>query len=206
MSELNLIQLVTDFSSEYMKKYNDPSHDFAHVLRVKNMALKLAKASNVTNKYRLEIIEIAALLHDVADHKFMEKDENRDKIITDLLKDHLDMKQIDTICNIVKNVSFTNEIKIGKEEMEKVVGSYPDLVFVQDSDRLDAIGSIGVLRCSSYGGANNRPLQKSIDHFEEKLFKLGDYVKTDAAKPIMKERIQFMYEFKRQYERELELL
>ena len=202
----NLIQLVTDFSSEYMKRYEDPSHDFAHVLRVKNMAIKLANMDNIKNKYRLQTIEIAALLHDVADHKFAEKDENRDEIITDLLKDHLDMKQIDTICNIVKNVSYTNEITIGKDEMEKLVGMYPDLVYVSDADKIDAIGSIGVLRASSYGGVKKRSLSQTIDHFKEKLFKLGDYVKTDAAKPIMKERIAFMWEFKNQYESELELL
>jgi uncharacterized protein len=185
-----------------MKKYGDPCHDFAHVLRVKNMAMKLATMANIKNKYRLQTIEIAALLHDVADHKFAEKDENRDEIITDLLENHLDMKQIDTICNIVKNVSYTNEITIGEEEMEKIVGMYPDLVFVQDADRLDAVGAIGVLRASSYGGYKNRPLQKSIDHFDEKLFKLGYYVKTDAAKAIMEERIKFMKMFKVQYNHE----
>jgi uncharacterized protein len=199
----NLIQLVTEFSSEYMKKYKDPSHDFAHVLRVKNMAMKLASIDNITDKDRLQTIAIAALLHDVADHKLAEKDENRDEIITDLLKDHLDMKQINTICNIVKNVSYTNEITIGRVEMKKIVTTYPDLVYVLDADRIDSIGALGVLRASSYGGFKNRPLQKSIDHFDEKLFKLGNYVKTDAAKAIMEERIQFMKMFKAQYESEL---
>ena len=198
----NLIQLVTKFSSEYMKRYSDPSHDFAHVIRVKNMAMKLAAMNNVTDENRLQIIEIAAWLHDVADHKLAEKDENRDEIIKDLLSGYLDDQKIDTICNIVKNVSFTNEIKIGKNEMDKIVKQYPDLIFVQDADRIDAVG-VGSWIASSYGGFKNRLLQKSIDHFDEKLFKLGDYAKTDAAKSIMEERIEFMKKFKSQYELKL---
>jgi uncharacterized protein len=198
-----LIKVVEDFASEYMKKYCDPCHDFEHVLRVKNMALKLAYMENIVDETRLQNITIAALLHDVADHKIAAAGENRKEIITNLLDSYLDINEINTIYTIVKNVSYSNEIKIGELEMNKLIQEYPDLSIVQDADRIDAIGAIGVMRTSSYSGFRNKPLRSSIEHFDEKLLQLGKYMKTNSGREIANNRIEFMKQFVVQYQSEI---
>jgi uncharacterized protein len=197
-----IIEIVQDFVKQYMENYNDPCHDYNHALRVKKTALNLAVYDKV-DQNSLLIVALGALLHDIADHKMIKKGENRSKIIFNLLNPHIDIYTTYKVIKIVENVSYSNEMKIGPVIMNKILREVPELKYVQDADRIDAIGAIGVMRVSSYGGSHNRPIQTSMDHFDEKLLHVGKYMKTDIGRNIASSRIEFMKKFKEQYKMEI---
>ena len=80
-----------------------------------------------------------------------------------------------------------------------------EIRIVQDADRIDAMGAIGIARTFAFGGANNRPLEESLAHFDEKLLLLYDLLSTDAAKALAKPRWEFLKQFYRQYKQEQEI-
>lgn len=181
-------------------------HDWWHIHRVRNTALSLAKEE----KADLFIVELGALLHDIADHKFHDGDETvGPKVALEWLKSlAVPEDAIHQVCAIIKEVSF----KGAKVEtpMSTIEGEV-----VQDADRLDAIGAIGIARAFAYGGHKNRELYNpdqdptlhdsfeaykndkgaTINHFYEKLFLLKDRMNTKTAKRIAEERHQFMKEY-----------
>jgi len=162
-----------------------PSHDFEHILRVYHNALKLQEAEG--GDYF--IIAMAALLHDVEDHKLSKKPPIREW----LEKNNLSETQIQAICKVVNSVSYSKNLNTVLESIEQKI--------VQDADRLDAIGAIGIARALSYGGEQNRPiycplqmqgatssLVNSIEHFYEKLLLIKDKLNTNTAKKIARKR------------------
>ena len=181
-------------------------HDWWHIHRVRNTALQLAKEENAD----LFIVELAALLHDIADHKFHDGDETiGPKVAAEWLRSiYTDEDTIQNIQQIIKDISFKGA---GVETpMHSLEGE-----IVQDADRLDAIGAIGIGRAFAYGGHKNRemynpevsPTQHSsfeayksdkgptINHFYEKLFLLKDRMNTKAARKMAEERHRFMQEY-----------
>ena len=178
-------------------------HDWWHIVRVRNMALNIA-AKEGGNR---EIIELAALLHDIADHKFHNGDlEAGPRVAAEFLKkEGLSEKTVQAIAHIIREVSFK-----GAGIPDQV--STLEAKIVQDADRLDAIGAIGIARTFAYGGSKNRPLydpsvesemhsdfekyRKStaptINHFYEKLLLLKDRMHTASARQIALERHRFM--------------
>lgn len=194
---------VTKFVYEYMKKY-DPSHNFEHVNRVRNMALHIAKKENIVDTEKLFLIEIAALLHDVADHKYKEKHENRNTIIVNLLVNtDLSHDFIKAVIMIVENVSYSNELKIGPNKMKEILTNYPELAYVQDSDRLDSIGAHGIYRCIVYSITQNKPIESVMSHFDEKLLLIKELMKTNTGKNIAIERTKILEDYKQAYLNEL---
>lgn len=158
-------------------------HDWWHTLRVYNTSMDIAAAEGKGDRL---IIGLAALLHDVADHKFGYTDADREAIITDILTPfELSDSVIEQVIYIVNNLSF----KQGKNKhvLETIEGR-----IVQDADRLDAIGAIGIARAFAYGGHKDRPLydpehsedpdSDTIGHFHEKLLLLKDGMHTEAGK------------------------
>ncbi|MEX0723245.1 MAG: HD domain-containing protein [Gracilimonas sp.] len=181
-------------------------HDWWHIHRVRNTALKLGKAE----KADLFIVELAALLHDIADHKFHDGNEEIGPAMARKWLQDLETEQpiIDHICEIIRDVSFKGaEVETPMKTIEGKV--------VQDADRLDAIGAIGIARAFAYGGHKGRELHNpnipvenhasfetykkstgpTINHFYEKLFLLKDRMNTNAGRKLAKERHQFMEEF-----------
>ncbi|MEX1191016.1 MAG: HD domain-containing protein [Brumimicrobium sp.] len=181
-------------------------HDWYHVDRVRNMALHIQSKEGGD----VEIVEFAALLHDISDHKFNGGDFLKGgKIAKELLLSlNIDKDKVDRISSIVDNVSF------------KGSGVADNMTFlegkiVQDADRLDAIGAIGIARTFAYGGSVGQPIynpniepishdspeeyQKgrshTINHFYEKLLLLKERMHTSTAKTIAKERTKFMEEY-----------
>jgi len=188
-------------------------HDWFHTERVYKTALLIAKTENVDTF----IVSLGALLHDIADSKFHNGDESvGPKTAREFLfKINVDSAVIEHVVNIIENISFK-----GGNEKQKF--NSLELKVIQDADRLDAIGAIGIARCFNYGGYKNRPLYNpdikpnlamskeeykasnapTINHFYEKLLLLKDRMHTKTAKAIALERHNFMLKFLDQFYKE----
>lgn len=191
----------------------DASHDAAHALRVRDLALSLAAEEGLSAPDRLLTVELAALLHDVGDYKYTKNNVEDMSVVEMFLQEvGLDEGQKDEIVAIIKGMGFKNEVS-----NKSIVEPTLEFAIVQDADRLDAIGAIGIARCFTYGGSKNSALhdprilprdslskekymskeekRTSINHFHEKLFKLKDMMKTEAGKRRAEKRHRFMEEF-----------
>ncbi|MCX6732727.1 MAG: HD domain-containing protein [Candidatus Roizmanbacteria bacterium] len=189
-------------------------HDWWHIFRVWNTAKKFSKQEGGN----LFIIELSALLHDIADRKFNEGDVKKgvEKVRIFLISLSLDKKDIDCICEIVKTCSFSSSFL---EDGTRRVMSTLEGQIVQDADRLDAIGAIGIARAFAYGGYKNRELYNpnvkpilhattesytnkvshSINHFYEKLLLLKDLMNTKTAKKLAIKRHRYMELFLKEF-------
>ncbi|ORX99812.1 hypothetical protein BCR34DRAFT_547366 [Clohesyomyces aquaticus] len=200
-----LFKAVNDFAHNYMSQpSHDNSHDYHHILRVVSNANKLLEAelkSNPDVKYDTTVIFLAALLHDVGDYKYAKPGEDVENQISNLLRkegasDELAAK----VQTIVHHVSYTHEVKNPRKVIE-VLSKFPELSIVQDADRLDAIGAVGVGRCFAFGGAKcpDQPMSRAIGHYEEKLYKLSDMMKTASGKAMAIERKKILESFASQF-------
>jgi uncharacterized protein len=140
---------------------HDGSHDWWHVQRVRNLAMKLAQKQIKLQPIDLEVVELAAIFHDVADAKYSHGDENLARmIIQEFLSRHgLGEEKIARIVFIVENLSFRKELSLLDDiGSRSTVPNMIELDIVQDADRLDAIGAIGIARCFTYGGSRDRAI------------------------------------------------
>jgi uncharacterized protein len=200
-----LIAGVEDFVREELKQV-DPSHDWRHICRVRKSALTIYKEEQAAGRF-LEadelVVEIAALMHDVGDFKYSGDHSVGPRKVMDFLSGfanvHLSKEQIEKIVSIVGNISFRHETSHSVD----VVKLPDELRIVQDADRLDAIGAIGIGRCFAFSGARNRPFYNAeggdsataYDHFFEKLFKLKSMMKTETGRNEALRRHAFMVQF-----------
>lgn len=190
-------------------------HDWLHVERVYKNALLIAQGENVDHF----IIALGALLHDIADSKFYDGNETvgPQMAASFLEKQQLDSVSIEHVIQIIKNISF-------KGGNTTASFSSPELDVLQDADRLDAIGAIGIARTFNYGGFKNRKIYDpeikpqldmtpseykaskapTINHFYEKLLLLKDRMNTQTATEIAKKRHQYMVAFLDQFYAEWE--
>lgn len=169
---------------------NSDGHDFDHTMRVYCTAMEIAETEPSCDKL---IVALAALLHDADDYKLFETKNNANARI------FLDSQNVDEatkvrICMAINSVSFS-----------KNKGKCPELLegkIVQDADRLDAIGAIGIARTFAYGGKHGRSLDSSIEHFHEKLLLLKGMMHTEKAKEMAEDRHAFMESFLQEWEKE----
>ena len=190
-------------------------HDWFHIERVYKNALLIAESE----KCDMEIVQLGALLHDIADSKFYNGDESigPKTARTFLEAEKVEPTIIDHVIAIIENISF----KGGKVERQF---SSIELDIVQDADRLDAIGAIGIARTFNYGGFKNRALYNpeiapnltmtkeeyknneapTINHFYEKLLLLKDKMNTQTGKQIAQDRHRYMEDFLEQFYAEWE--
>ena len=197
---------VYRYVEEYMARY-DMSHDFSHILRVlalaKHIMAEELKASPGKDIQKQAVI-IAALLHDVGDKKYVQPGENPEQVVETLLLKHDCSPQfVAMVALIVEHVSYSSEIK-RPQLVKKMVDVHPELAIVQDADRLDAIGAIGIGRAFAYGAAKapGRGMQGSIEHFTEKLENIEGMMKTESGKRLACERTKRLKEFRRWWEEE----
>ena len=193
--EIDCIRKTYTFTEEYFQNPRfDASHDFDHVKRVVNNALTILEKEEESRKRKalpalnpLSVI-LGALLHDVEDKKYMSTESTAgtlQKAVTDM---GLSQSYAEQIQLLADGVSYSSEVK-DPERVKKLIELVPELAVVQDADRLDAIGAIGIGRCFTFGGAKSaRSLEDSLEHFEEKLLKLEGMMKTEAGKAMAKDR------------------
>lgn len=185
-------------------------HDWWHIWRVWQTAKQLAASEQAD----LFIVELAALLHDIGDHKFYNGDETMGEKLTRnwLSKNNVTEDITRHVCQVINEVSFK-----GAGTTSAV--STLEAQVVQDADRLDAIGALGIARAFAYGGHKGREMHNpsippimhatfeaykkntapTLNHFYEKLFLLKDRMHTSAAKRIAEQRHRYMQEFVSQF-------
>ncbi len=208
----NHITLTINFVKEKLEGA-EAGHDWFHIERVWKLSKKIAEKEGGN----LEVIELSALLHDIADPKFHNGDETLAlKISKDFLEEiHVEGELIEQVLFVIKNISFKNRAEAPENPPL-------ELQIVQDADRLDAIGAIGIARTFNFGGFKNNLMyhpeikpnlgmnkeeyKKSngttINHFYEKLLLLKDLMNTETAKKIASERHDFMLQFLDEFYRE----
>lgn len=209
MSDTIIIPQTIAFVKHTLQ-HAEGGHDWFHIERVYNNAKLIAKTENVN----LLVVELAALLHDIADSKFYDGDETiGPKMASEFLNSiHVNTATINHVVAIIENISF-------KGGHTKSSFSSIELDVVQDADRLDAIGAIGIARCFNYGGFKNRAIYDpniapnlkmtkeaykastapSINHFYEKLLLLKDKMNTQTGKTIAAQRHEFMELYLKQF-------
>lgn len=204
-----LIEKTIAFVKEKLKDA-EGGHDWFHIERVYNNAMNIAEHENCN----ITIVALGALLHDIADSKFHGGDETiGPKLAWEFLEaQNVPEETIIHVVNIIENISF----KGGNFERKF---SSIELDVVQDADRLDAIGAIGIARAFNYGGFKNRALydptippnmnmskeeyksavSPTINHFYEKLLLLKDRMNTDSGKQMAQKRHDYMLDFLKEF-------
>ena len=202
-----LIPKVTAFAEQYMSNF-DGSHDFNHVRRVVGLAHQIynetrqEKQENLIfadagSQLDLQVVTLAALLHDVGDRKYLEPGQDSNTLVLATLlgfgaAEDLAIK----VQRVVLGISYSSEIK-DPAQVQALIAKYPELAIVQDADRLDAIGAVGIGRTFTFGGAKTqRSMGDSMQHFEEKLERIEGMMKTKAGKRMAKERTERLKIFK----------
>ncbi|MGC5746965.1 HD domain-containing protein [Chryseobacterium sp. NFX27] len=206
------IENTVEFVKEKLKGA-EAGHDWYHIERVWKLSRKIAAAEDCNQ----EVVELSALLHDIADPKFHNGDES---IAPKVAREFLESQQvseevIEKVLFIIKNISFKNR---GEVPAELPI----ELKIVQDADRIDAIGAIGIGRTFNFGGFKNNPMydpeiqpslnmskdeyKKSngttINHFYEKLLLLKNLMNTEKGKEIAQQRHDYMLGFLDQFYKE----
>ncbi len=171
-------------------KNNSGGHDVVHTLRVYRNAMVIAERETECDK---EIIALAALLHDADDHKLFDTKDNYNTRNW-LESNHVPTDRIERICEVINAVSFS-------QNKGKKPGTIEAMI-VQDADRLDAMGAIGIARTFAYGGEHGRPLEDSVQHFYDKLLLLKDGLNTDTAKEMAAKRHAYLIGFLKELEEE----
>lgn len=215
MSNDLVISKTVKFAKETLAEA-EGGHDWWHIYRVWQSARHIAISEKDVD---LLVVELGALLHDIADSKFHDGDEEiGPKTAADFLRS-LNVKEstVEHVANIVRHISF----KGGKEEQK---WSSPELAVVQDADRLDALGAIGIARTFNYGGHKGRAIYDpdikpnlnmskeeykqstapTLNHFYEKLLLLKDLMNTKTGKSLAEGRHQFMKRYLEEFYKEWE--
>lgn len=215
MTDAQLVEETITFVKETLQ-HAEGGHDWFHIQRVFNNSILIAR----TEKVDLLVVSLGALLHDIADAKFHNGDESVGPRMAKTFLASLDVKKktINHVVNIIKHISYKNSLEKGSNEKFNSL----ELQVVQDADRLDAIGAIGIARAFNYGGFKNRTMHDptippnlnmtkaeykkskapTINHFYEKLLLLKDKINTKTGKQLAEQRHQYMLDFLEQFYQE----
>ncbi len=208
-----IIELTEEFVRQRLKT-EATGHDWWHMVRVVNIARTLHAEEGGDWK----IIHLTLLLHDVGDRKVLGTDEDDYSIAENfLMEQRLDPETIQIIMTIIQTMSFSKSFDSSVSAPSSV-----EFQIVQDADRLDAMGAIGIARAFAYGGNRGRLLydpdytpqefattkdyrtatSSTLHHFDEKLFSLKDLLNTNTARRLAEDRDRYMHEFYTQFLKE----
>jgi uncharacterized protein len=214
MDRNDQIKLTEEFVRQNLKGH-DSGHDWWHVERVRKLALFINEMEVLADPF---VVEITALLHDSADSKFAGENSEQGYLLISDFMEKCGLSEIkDQVITVIRNVSFSNKKNSGNSDD-------PLLPVVQDADRLDAIGAIGIARAFNYGGFRNNKIYNpdilspdeslnehshsgtasTISHFYEKLLLLKYRMNTLTAKRLAEERHDFLEVFLKQFYKEWE--
>ncbi|KAF6252284.1 HD repeat domain-containing protein [Scenedesmus sp. NREL 46B-D3] len=200
---------------------NDASHDYSHIERVRRTALHLAVMEGLDARGQL-VVQLGALLHDISDHKYGGSNQQAQAAIKEFLSSHNQAESLTAdVCAVVASVGFKEELTKASGNSSSRSSLSREAAVVQDADRLDAIGAIGIARCFTFGGAFKRVLHDpavpprhnmtkeqymqqghqatTFNHFAEKLLKIKDLMKTDAGRQLAQQRHSFMEQYLQQF-------
>ena len=199
-----LIDHVKSYVQKYMERF-DPSHDHRHVERVCRLAKIIESrehSSEPTVLYRSDIIALASLLHDIGDKKYISEGEDGETMVERLLLSfNADSALAVEVQAIVNHVSYSSEIR-DPAKVQRCLAQHPELAVVQDADRLDALGALGIARCFAYNAVKGNDLEIAVAHFAEKLDKLEGMMKTPSGRQMARVRSQRLREFRSWWEEE----
>jgi uncharacterized protein len=212
MKQKTVIRKTIDFVKEALSDA-EGGHDWWHISRVWNLSKHIAQTENVN----MFVVELGALLHDIADSKFYDGNEEiGPRKAKDFLSSlHVQKEVIIHVENIISNISFK-----GGNQIQKFKS--PELDVIQDADRLDAVGAIGIARAFNYGGYKKREIYNpkikpnlnmtkeeyknsdapTLNHFYEKLLLLKDRMNTNTGKAMAKHRHAYMEQFLAEFYKE----
>lgn len=185
-----ILKKTREFVLSQMAK-NDAAHDCDHILRVVALTKQLCAAYPQVNAFRAELL---AWLHDMTDDK-LASNIGASSISAFLQGISASEADIQFITDALPYISYRKHPKLSPDVPLEIR-------IVQDADRIDAIGAIGIARTFAFGGAKNRSLDDSLNHFDEKLLLLYDLLSTEEAKRIALPRHQFLLAFYQQYNEE----
>lgn len=183
--DLAIVRKAIDYVKDHLKS-DSSGHDHHHAMRVYQMAMKLGLNHDVDDS----VVALAALLHDLDDPKISAGTERAITFLKQYCPDRLD-----AVMHVIDNMSFNRQKK--GHTVESLEGK-----IVQDADRLDALGAIGIARVFAYSGATGRPLflgdkddESAVAHFYQKLFKLPELMNTEEAMAIALGRVSYMKDY-----------
>ena len=185
---------LSEKATEYITalfRDNADGHGADHTLRVYKNAMQIAENEPGCDR---ELIALAALLHDADDHKLFQTESNANARAF-LTENGVSEDRVNRICEVINAVSFSQNRGKVPETLEGKI--------VQDADRLDALGAVGIARTFAYGGKHGRPLEGSVQHFYDKLLLLKDMMNTESGKRLAEDRHAFLESFLRELEDEL---
>ena len=199
MSLRKVIQAAEEFVKNRFS--NDTTgHDWYHMDRVRKLSLKIYQAERTGDP---QLIELIAILHDIPDSKLNNSKEEGEKLLSMWLESNLsETSMIEKIKKDIASISFREGIREGLS---------PEAAIVQDADRLDAIGAMGIARAFTYGGHKGHPIYMTNDqaatstlaHFYDKLLLLKDLINTKTGKEMAEDRHQFILLFLEQFKKEM---
>lgn len=213
---MNIISDALEFVRIQFKDH-DPSHDFDHVCRVLSNAKKILPEFPNCDQ---TLVLLGAIFHDMIDRKYVQNEIHGEGLLLHFFEKHqYSPNKVMDIFDLIKKVSFSYELEHPNENLSD------EIKIVQDADRLDAIGAIGIARVFSYGAIKNRRFydpkilptvenltvtkyhntsfeQTTINHFYEKLLKLADMMKTETGKKEAQQRHLFMKQYLDQFHQE----
>lgn len=187
---MSVLQKTRDFVLSQMAQ-NDAAHDAGHILRVVALTKDLCKAYPQANAFRAELL---AWLHDMNDDK-LASNMGIASVSEFLQSISVPYADIQFIADALPYISYRKHPSLSPEVPLEIR-------IVQDADRIDAMGAVGIARTFAYGGARGRSLTDSLAHFDEKLLLLFDLLSTEEAKRIALPRHQFLQAFYAQYKNE----
>ncbi|KAJ9661400.1 hypothetical protein H2198_001968 [Neophaeococcomyces mojaviensis] len=210
--QADLVRKVAEYTKIYFENPKfDASHDFSHVLRVTAIAIKILEKeqkralSDNGKPYDALTVVLGAILHDVDDRKYRTAGAVEvSQAQQELVRLGVEQSQAKRIQALIDNVSYSSEVK-NPQRVRDLLVTIPELGIVQDADRLDAIGAVGLGRVFAYGAVKtSRGLSGSIDHLDEKLLKLESMMKTQTGRELAAEYTARLEQFKSWWKDEVE--
>lgn len=202
-----LIKSVTEYVTEYMSHY-DASHDFNHIRRVQALShtILASERERTGRAYNETLVTLGALLHDVGDRKYLKPGQDATTLVRDVLLARGACGDLAArVQDLAIHVSFSSEKKDPQKVLDKIA-ELPELAVVQDADRLDAIGAVGVARCMAFTGSKGGSLDNAIEHFVEKLELLEGMMKTETGREMARVRTLRLKEFRGWWQEEVRLV